>query len=665
MNFKTDQFRKSNPNHKPVSEIIIIGNGMVGAKLCEEMVALKLNRRYRITVFAKEPRVAYNRIKLSSYMTLRDSKPLEILPLSWYRRHGIDLLLADPVVQIHKKDKCVVSKNGRRLYYDYLVFATGSYPFVPPIEGTDLPGVFVYRTIDDLEAICRFCYHRKNVAILGGGLLGLEAAEAMMNLGLDVHVVELAAFLMPQQLTPQASEVLQKHILAQKINVHLCRQALKITHTFGKKVIHFKDGSILETDAVIISTGIRPCTQLAKDSGIECGPVGGIMINNALESSEKNIYAIGECALHRGQIYGLAAPGYKMAKMLANRFATGEDAVFEKADMSTRLKMLGVNVVTIGEHLQPVTTIDFKTEDFYRQIAIDDDRLIGALGVGNWPESGKIQTCVEKGSKIPLSKLNQFKTSGALWPNEEKTGPAAWNDDAYICNCLQISKGTVCRTIEQGSADLDDLVRQTKASSVCGSCRPLLAQLLGTPVGQFLQKGWKPLLIISILALVLACVNIFYPPFTMADSVESFRFKIDALWRNKFFKQVSGFSLLGLSLIGLLLSLRKRFPGFSFGHIRSWRIVHALFGVTSLIVLFAHTGFHFGRNLNYWLMLVFVVLNLLGAVAGIVAAIESKGQGFWVDKARKLRPVLTTLHIVLFWPLPVLLTFHILSVYFY
>lgn len=654
-----------NFNRTTEGELIVIGNGMVGAKLCEELVVRRVHKRMRITVFGKEPRVAYNRIKLSTYITHRSDKQLELLPASWYRRNGIELFLSDPVEKVSVKDRCVVSQSGRRIWFDQLVFATGSYPFVPPIQGTDQPGVFVYRTIDDLEEILGYCYYRKSAIILGGGLLGLEAAEAVQNLGMEVHVVELAASLMPQQLTPRAGEVLKSHIDRQDIQVHLHKMALTIESKAGKKIIHFKDGSRLEADAVIISTGIRPNSRLAEESGITCGPSGGIIVNDELETNVKDVYAIGECALHRGQVYGLVGPGYRMAKLLAERLDSGRVTAFEKADMSTRLKMLGVNVVNIGEHLQPGTITEYNGDGEYRYLVTDQHRLVGALGVGGWPEAGRIQSSFDRGVNLSESQLRQFEETGYVWPQDEKVGVEAWSDDTYVCNCLQIPKGTICRSIAQGSSDLDDLVKETKAASVCGSCRPLLAQLLGTPVGQMVQKGWKPLLAVSLVALAVAGIQMMTPGVTMTDTVESVQYKIETLWRNAFYKQLTGYSLLGISLIGLVLSLRKRWAWFSFGNFRHWRVVHAVFGLTSLFILFAHTGFHFGHNLNFYLMFVFVMLNLIGAAAGMIAALETRGIGRWGDYARRYRPALTYLHIIFFWPLPVLILFHVLSVYYY
>lgn len=646
-------------------ELIIVGNGMVGAKFCEELVARKMHKRMRVTVFGKESRVAYNRVKLSTYMSHRDDKQLELNPVTWYRRHGIELFLSDPVAEIQVNDGCVVSKSGRRIWYDHLVLATGSYPFVPPIQGTEQSGVFVYRTIDDLEAILGYCYYRKSAIVIGGGLLGLEAAEAVQNLGMEVHVVELAASLMPQQLTPRAGGALRRQLDNQGIHIHLHKISERIVSRAGKKIVYFRSGESLSADTVIISTGIRPNSSLAESSGIACGPSGGIVVNDRMETNCKNIYAIGECALHRGQIYGLVGPGYRMAKLLADRLDSGNIELFEKADMSTRLKMLGVNVINMGEHLQPGTITEYENDSEYRYLVTDQNRLIGALGVGAWDESGRLQSSFDQGLSLSEAQLKQFHETGYVWPQDEKVGVETWSDDTYVCNCLQIPKGEICQSIARGTAELEDLVKETKAATVCGSCRPLLAQLLGTPMGELIQKGWKPLLIVSLVALIAGVIQVLMPGVSMSDSVESQRYQWESLWRNKFYKQLTGYILLGISAVGLLLSLRKRWNWFSFGNFRYWRVFHGLFGMVSLIVLFAHTGFHFGHNLNFVLMFVFVVLNLIGAIAGMVAALESRGKGKWSEYARKFRPVLTYMHIVFFWPLPVLIAFHIMSVYFY
>ncbi|MEM7144433.1 MAG: FAD-dependent oxidoreductase [Verrucomicrobiota bacterium] len=647
--------------------LLVVGNGMVGSKLCERLVSEGASKQFDLSVIGEEPRPAYDRVRLSSYVGHRDGERLELLPREWYEAEGIGLITGACVSAVDTEARRVLIEGAEPRSFDRLVFATGSYPFVPPIEGVDLPGVFVYRTIEDLDRIMSFSRGRKRAVVIGGGLLGLEAAQAVQALGLEeVHVVELASFLMPQQLNEPASHILESEVIRQGIELHLEQQTEAILDAGGGALaLQFGDGSLLEADLVIISAGIRPRSAMAEASGVVCGPRGGIVVDDQLETNVSGVYAVGECALHRDRIYGLVAPGYAMAEVLARRLCGDRSAVFEGATLSTRLKMLGVNVVVMGEYLQPNRSLEYEDGAHYRMLVLDSrDRLVGAMGVGKWEESGRLQEAINSRRRVRRKQQVAFIRDGDVW-GDVSGDVASWPEPALVCNCMQVSKGALCSLVRDGVADVDRLARETGASTVCGSCRPLLEELAGDPVtsSSGRRMGW--LLGASCAGLGLALAAVLYPGVPVADSVETWWHKVGALWRNGVFKQVSGFSLMGVSVVGLLFSLRKRFSWFSFGHFAKWRLFHAAFGVTSLVALFVHTGFHFGSNLNFWLMFVFVMLNILGAVAGIVSALENRGVTRLAVVARRSRPYVSYAHLVLFWPFPILLIFHIASVYLY
>ena len=476
---------------------------------------------------------------------------------------------------------------------------------------------------------------------------------------------------MPQQLNEVAGNLLARIVAEQGIQVRL-GQAPGVVATIGKRMeLRFESASPLGTDIVVISAGITPESSLAKSAGLATAERGGVVVDPQLTTEDPKIFAMGECAHFQGQVYGLAAPGYAMAAHLASRFAGKRVLSFSKPDLSTRLKMLGVEVASIGEPLQEGRRLEFVDESSstYRYLLLSSrSELVGALGVGAWPEIGRIQTLYYDQAIIRKREQECFLRQGTLSKSSNGAGGpvSEWPDERVVCNCLTIRKGEILACANTGGLRPDRVRQQTGASSVCGSCLPLVEQLCGElPQAMPSRRPGRVLLMLSLCAMIVATATAATPGLPMADSVSSWWYRVDLFWRDAVVKQITGFSLLGVMLAGLLLSLRKRLRWLRFGHLASWRILHVAFGITALVVLFAHTGFHFGHNLNFWLMLSFVCLNLLGAIAGVVAAIESRGTTPAALRARRWRPFLTYAHLVCFWPLPVLLTFHILSVYLY
>ncbi|TNE88028.1 MAG: nitrite reductase (NAD(P)H), partial [Gammaproteobacteria bacterium] len=330
--------------------VVVIGNGMVGHHYVEQLATSDVSAN--ITVLGAEPRPAYDRVHLSEFFAGRKPEELALTTREHYEELGVTAHFGDAVVAIDRDAKIVTTDSGRTFSYDKLVMATGSYPFVPPIPGSDLSDCLVYRTIDDLGLIQAKSKNAKIGVVVGGGLLGLEAANALQNLGLETHVVEFAPGLMGVQLDGGGSSMLRRKIETLGVQVHTSKATQAIEETNGegdtRLVMKFADGETLETDVIVFSAGIRPSDQLAKDCGLEVGPRGGIDVDYHCRTSDSDIYAIGECALYGGMIYGLVAPGYRMAEVAVSQL-TGEHNTFKGADMSTKLKLLGVDVGSIGD----------------------------------------------------------------------------------------------------------------------------------------------------------------------------------------------------------------------------------------------------------------------------------------------------------------------------
>ena len=326
-------------------KLIIIGNGMVGFKFLEKLTSQ--HHIFDITVLCEEVRPAYDRVHLSSYFSDKNAESLSLAPLPWYSERNIDLKLGEGAKNIDRANKTVMTTHGEMVSYDKLILATGSAPFVPNVPGIKKKGVFVYRTIEDLDGMIHYAKKCKKAAVIGGGLLGLEAAKALLDLGLEAHVVEFASKLMMRQLDAQGSSVLQKKIEALGVQVHLNKNSKEVLGEDSVTGLQFTDDTVLDLDMIVVSAGIRPRDELAKQAGLTLGERGGILVNDHLQTSDPDIYAIGECALHGTMVYGLVAPGYRQAETAAKHLL-GEDASFKGADLSTKLKLLGVDVASIG-----------------------------------------------------------------------------------------------------------------------------------------------------------------------------------------------------------------------------------------------------------------------------------------------------------------------------
>ena len=329
--------------------IVIIGNGMVGYKFCEKLTAHSNAFHFNLVVFGEETRPAYDRVHLSEYFNGKSADDLSMAPASWYTDNNIKLHLGDPIIKIDTVNKTVLSHAGITESYDCLVLATGSSAFVPSIPGVDKDGVFIYRTIEDLELMTGYAKKAKKGAVIGGGLLGLEAAKAMLDLGVtDTTVIEFAPRLMPRQIDDAGSNTLKAKLEALGLKIRTNTNTTEITGDDCIKGMHFADNTHIDVDMLVISAGIKPRDELARQCGLQVGARGGIVVDEKLQTSDPSVFAIGECALYNGMIYGLVAPGYEMADIVVNRL-NGGDKVFIGYDMSTKLKLIGVDVASFGE----------------------------------------------------------------------------------------------------------------------------------------------------------------------------------------------------------------------------------------------------------------------------------------------------------------------------
>jgi nitrite reductase (NADH) large subunit len=468
-------------------KLIVIGHGMVGHKFLETLFAdADLASSFDVIVLCEEPRPAYDRVHLSSFFSGTTAEQLSLVAPGFLEQHAahITLKLNAHATAVDRSAKTVTLAGGEVLGYDKLVFATGSSPFVPPVPGRERDDCFVYRTIEDLEAMLACGSRARSGVVVGGGLLGLECAKALRDMGLATHVVEFAPRLMAVQVDDLGGRMLRAKIEELGVSVHTQKSTLRIVD--GEAATHrmeFADGSSLEADMIVFSAGIRARDELARACGLALGARGGIAIDDACLTSDPDVYAIGECAAWHGQTFGLVAPGYDMARTVA-RSLLGQDGTFGGADMSTKLKLMGVDVASIGDaHGSTPGSRSFQFNDerrqVYKKIVVSDcgKRLLGAVLVGDAAEYGTLQQMMLNAMTLPEAPefLILPQADGKARP---ALGVDALPAGAQVCSCNAVSKGAICDAVAAGACDIGALKSGTNAGTSCGGCVPLVTQIM-------------------------------------------------------------------------------------------------------------------------------------------------------------------------------------------
>lgn len=467
--------------------IVLVGHGMVGQRFLEALAERGLTATHRVVVLCEEPRPAYDRVQLTSYFSGKTPEDLSMTDMAFIADHGIELYVGDPAETIDREARRVTARSGLAVDYDILVLATGSYPFVPPVPNKDAEGCFVYRTIDDLLAIEEYAKTRTTGAVVGGGLLGLEAAGALKGLGLTSHIVEFAPRLMPVQVDEGGGAALLRTIEDMGLSVHtgVGTQEIVVDESGAVTGMKLSDGSELATELVVFSAGVRPRDQLARECGLTVGERGGIAVDEQCRTvNDPRVFAIGECALAAdGRVYGLVAPGYEQAITVAATIADdeSEQLSFTGADLSTKLKLLGVDVASFGDaHGTAEDCLDVVYSDsrsgLYKKLVIGrDGTLLGGILVGDAEAYGTLRAFT--GSVPPVAPESLVLPAGA--GESVQLGPSALPDEAIVCSCHNVSKGTIRGAVtEHSCTTVPEVKKCTKAGTGCGSCVKVLGQLV-------------------------------------------------------------------------------------------------------------------------------------------------------------------------------------------
>ncbi|MGE0667058.1 MAG: FAD-dependent oxidoreductase [Sphingomonadales bacterium] len=641
----------------PRPRVVVVGGGPAGVRVAQDLLRLGT---HEVVVLSDERWQSYNRIKLTPLLAgdIQVGQVYQPLiaapdaPIRQYRSHR--------VVAIDRDCRTVTDHHGRVWPYDRLVLATGSRPRTLPVPGIDLPGVFTFRGLDSTEALIARSFRSRSTVVIGGGLLGLEAARGMSRRGVPTTIIEHENRLMARQLDERGAGMLQREIEALGIRVEASATLAAIMPgENGVAGIRLAGGREIACDTIIVCTGIRANAELAQQAGLKVGK--GVVIDDALRTSDPHIYAIGECAEHEGTIYGLVGPGLEQAGVAARHIATGQGS-YAGSVPTTKLKAVGVPVFSMGDVDQLETRTDVETAIYaqdggYRRIVLAKGVLVGAIGIGEWPGLNRLQEALARRARLYPWHVRRFRADGNPWPVDEGATIHQWPAATTVCNCTGVTKGQLSGAVAGGCVTLESLRQRTSASTVCGTCTPLLQELLGQPAKAEPVPWRRTLLALSLLTLVLASAMAWMPPLAVPASFST-AFRVEQLWVDGLYKQISGFTLLGLGAIAALLSIRKRWRRFTLGGYGGWRAAHAALGATTLVVLAAHTGFDLGDNLNLWLVASFAVMALLGFAAGAATSLQHR-----LGRGADVRSMSLWLHILASWPLPVLLTFHILSVY--
>jgi len=616
----------------------------------------------RITLLCEEAHAPYDRLNLGEVVVgAGPARPLR--EPDWYAENLIDVRLKESAVGIDRVNARVHTSNGAAVPYDRLILATGSEAIRPDLPGADGPRISIYRTDGDAERIARAARDAERVVVVGAGLLGLEVADQIRSCGCEVTVLEFAPRLLARQLDAEGSEALERTLAARGLKLRLSTAIREMKSGEEGVRLELAGSDPIDADWVVVAAGARPRDDVARVAGLECHPAGGVTVDEELATSDSAIFAIGECARFEGAQIGVAAPCYRMADVLADRLTRGTSK-FRAIPSDFQLKVAGTHVEAIGESLAEgpdVRAITWSEAGAYRRMTLRGRRLVGAIAGGGTADFVRVREAIARGMRVTRKHEARLRATGALWRSSDPLPIEDWSDEATVCSCAGVSCGELRSAWAEGARSSAQLRSATGAGVGCKTCAPLLAELAGEAASSRKASVGRGLPAAASLVLAFFAAAAALGPIPMARSVLDAP-SIDFLWRDAWWKQVSGFSLLGLIAGALLLPARERLPSRLRATFSSARVTHASIGVATVVALGVHTGMRSGANLNATMMTCVIGSMAVGGLTGLVTSAERR---LPARIGAALRVGWKRAHLALLLPIPVLVLYHVLAVYYF
>jgi nitrite reductase (NADH) large subunit len=638
--------------------VIVVGAGPVGIHTAREL--LFGSPDVSVILYGAEPWEPYNRVLLSELLAGEIDWSAIVNPAPLIESGRLKLRINNRIAAIDRIGQTVTDAVGNREVYGSLVLATGSSPHVPAFAKRAMLGVYTYRDVNDAQTLMTNALQSRCSVVLGGGALGVEVARALktQNPETRVIVVHRAMSLMNRELDSDAAKLLEEQIQGSGIEILLRETIASLEGTREIQGVNLAGGQQIECDTLVICTGIERNTGLAREAGLQVGQ--GIKVDDRMRTSDRRIYAVGECAEHRGEVYGLLAPGIEQAKVAATNIVGGR-AKYHGSDHFLRLKVVKVPVTSIWRAAR--NDAKHKSISYaepggkLRRLVVANSRLIGASVIGEWDETERVQQTLARRERLWPWQLWRFRREGRLW-SSRRADSATWLDSTTVCGCMGVNCGMLRQAMAEGHTTLEGLRERTGACQGCGSCAPLVLSLIGKPgeatfagAGAGIALGGA-----AILTGLLLVALLFVPAVAIGQSFSA-RGLFDRLLLDMTWKQTTGYALTAVSAASLVLPLRKRWRRFAKGSYRFWRGAHALLGAAAAGVLVLHTGLRHGHSFDRVLMEVFLGVLLTGALLGALASLASL-ESRW-------RRSLNAAHLLLVWILPAFIAMHILKVYYF
>lgn len=653
---------------KAQGAVVVIGSGPVGVDFCRKLSALTDAPIY---LYGDEHYSPYNRVKLSLYLSgevKNEDLFYDVENDPMVLSGQVTLRLGQPVVHIDRDKKVVINQAGETQSYDKLILATGATSWVPPLACLDASGVYSFRDLKDADHLLARLARSQHTVIIGAGLLGLEMAKGLARHGTRVTVLDMNAWVLYRQLNEPAAEIVESYFESLGINI-VTRCLLKeivadqANRLQGVYVSHQKE--LFACDTLIFATGSRPNVALAKQAGLRFSE--GIRVNHYLQTSDKSIYAIGDCAEFDGQVQGIVSPGYEQSSVAANHIV-GRSGVYDGSHFTTRLKVAGIEVFCAGDeddlHRSGVTSYAYQDKDGnYRCLLVANNRIVYVIAIGEFEEASRIAEAIHAQRRYLSFQFARFARTG-LFFGDEQNSIAHWPKNAVVCHCMAVTRGELSDAIMHGAHSIEALQQKTHACTVCGSCQPNIENLLAEETEGKVKRsaiGYaKPLQWFGLLTILSVFLMAMMPSLPLSETALNVGW--DVIWLDGDYKQVTGYSLLGLSVLALLVSVSKRYVEKLKPLFINVRLFHVLLATIFIIALVLHTGNSFGEGLNRWLMIDFSLVLLLGGLMSVWMSVEHRVSS---SAAMKLRKWFGWSHLLAVWLLPALLGFHILSVYYF